>query len=722
MATYTTYGPWAPSSGASRRMRLRYDWSLGSPSGGSIPVSLTVSVEVGYRVNWRGARLTWGGGMGSDSATVDVIASNGGSRVLWSRSTNAPLEASSYRLSVRMSLSGVGYIGAGVVASHSDGITIPAAGAARPNPPASVATTRYGTSGNQFLVSWSAVPGAERYQVGLYRAADDWVGTLTYTSATQLIDTVKTDGGYQYRVAALNATGSSAWTTGPNVQSAPSAPSISWRRDGQRLLVTVTNPTRWCAGGRIQVRVAGSDLWEPYTTFRGRSGTAPYMPAPGQAVQFRADCWVDQPTDAYSPWATTGWAQVLAAPNPPLLLAPTGVVALDDDLQLTWRHQPVDASPQRAAEIRYRVLGGQWGTRTVTDQQHLVLPLGAGLWEWQARTRGDHADWSGWSPVAGFRVAPRPDLIITAPPPGVWRSNRVTPELDYSDTQAGMSGWEITLRDGDGTELERITGVGAYTPRPLGTVLRDATDYTLEATAQSGTGLSSRPATVRIRAEFVSPATPWVQPRWVEDEGLVLVDAGPGTTTSPDMPATTGLRIESSYDGGRTWALVATGGGQPLTGTDWLPPLGAEPIYRAIATSDLPSEAASAPVAVATPTRRAWLVGDDGTRADLILDPSYSYSHEQGIVLATYEGDVHPTPHYGPGRPEQVQIAGVLTPQHGSPRETWVRLLGQPCWWRDPHGMRWRATLTSGGVTLKPRRGRSRAIDVSATAVRITDD
>ena len=49
MATgYRTYGPWVPSSGAAKRIRLRFEWSVATPSPGAttVPVTLIVSVEV----------------------------------------------------------------------------------------------------------------------------------------------------------------------------------------------------------------------------------------------------------------------------------------------------------------------------------------------------------------------------------------------------------------------------------------------------------------------------------------------------------------------------------------------------------------------------------------------------------------------------------------------------------------------------------------------------
>lgn len=723
MATYTTWGPWAPSSGASRRMRLRYDW--GMPEVGaqddSVTVTLTVSAEVGYSVSWRNATLTWSGDFAPSSASVNVIAPTGGSVVLHRLSGEFPIRTSPYAIYASMSLSGVGYVGA--TATHTDTLRIPAQGATRPSAPAWVKTERIGSDGTAFRISWPAVTGADYYRLGVWRESTQSFGVIGRVYGTSAEDVMPLDDQYRYAVDAWNSAGDSAWEHGEYVRTRPAPPRLSWSRAGGEITVRIDAQARYPMGTRLQWRTKGQD-WQTLTSIPGGSGIAPHTPPVGAAVQYRADCWVTQPTITYSSWAETEWIQALAKPGVPSPLAPVGTIPADDVTRLTWRHNPVDGTAQTAAELQYRRLGqGAWTQATTTTATTHEVQLPAGWWEWQVRTRGAHADWSDWSPVAGFRIAARPDLIIKAPPSGTWKSNRVELLLEYSDTTgAGMASWEVTLRDADGAELERITGRGLYTPRRLTTVLRNHTDYVIVAVARSGTGLQSQPAEVRITTDFALPAAPSLEAHWVEEEGIVTLEARAGTEPA-GAPATVELRLECSYDGGVTWSTLATGPGPALAGSDPLPPLGSEPVYRAVAASDLPSEAMSPPIAVATRTGRVWLVGDDGTRAYLLLDRDLSVTREHELVLATYEGDICPTPHYGPGRAEQAQLSGLLTARHGSPMNTWLRLLGQPVWLRDPAaGIRWHATIAPGGVAAKPRRGRSGALEISATITRITDD
>ena len=181
------------------------------------------------------------------------------------------------------------------------------------------------------------------------------------------------------------------------------------------------------------------------------------------------------------------------------------------------------------------------------------------------------------------------------------------------------------------------------------------------------------------------------------------------------------LRVEVSRDDDATWQPLDTITGTSGTVIDPRPHLNRSVGYRVRAVSALPSETLSDTVRVGTPTRRLWLEGDDGTRAHLILDMELAETHGHELVLAEYEGDTYPTPHFGTARSDQSTFSGLLTPRHGSPADVWLRLLGQRIWYRTPTGLLWRAALAASGIPLKHHRGQSRAVGVTGTAVRISE-
>ncbi|RRD03233.1 hypothetical protein EII34_15115 [Arachnia propionica] len=716
MSTYTTYGPW--TSGSNRRMRLRFDWTMGhiSPGASSVTVTLAITAQVGYSVQDRNSTLSWTGDFAASSASVSLIAPTGGSVHLTTLRGEFPLRDAAYTITESVTLSGIEYVG--VSASHTDSLRIPPKAAQLPVSPGPPSVTRIGSAGTAFQISWNAVGNADYYELGVERESTGTSGVFARVYGTSYRDEMPIDDQFRYWVRAVNAAGASRPAYGPYVRTRPLPPRISWTRQGGRIIVRMDQQARYPMGLRLQWRVQGGH-WATLTEVPGGSGTATHTPPLGAVAEYRADTWVSQPSRTDSEWAYTGPVQALAAPMAPTHVGPAGVTVAAQPVRLEWQHSPVDGSAQSAAEVRYRQTNSDsWTTATTTTASYHAITPGSGWWEWQVRTRGAHADWGPWSPMWGFRAAPAPTVQITAPPAGTYRSNRITPTLSYRDASgAAMASWEIQLLAADGSEVSRIAGTGAYTPRPLPYILTNASDYRIRVSVTSGTGLPAEPVERQITTSFTPPAAPLLMAQWVEDQGIVALEARAGTGGEP----TASLRIEASHDAGLTWQEVSAGPGARLDASDGLPPLNAEVAYRSIAVSALPSEAASAAVTLRTTTGRVWLVGDDGTKAELIGDIDLSHTHGHDVVLADYEGAAHPVAHHGVARPDQVTFSGRILPQLGSPREVWLRLLGQPVWWRDPSGIRWRGTLTASGVAWKPHSLADGLAAVSGTIVRITD-
>lgn len=719
MSTYTTYGPW--TSGSNRRMRLRFDWTMGhiSPGASSVTVTLAITAQVGYSVQDRNSTLSWTGDFAASSASVSLIAPTGGSVHLTTLRGEFPLRDAAYTITESVILSGIEYVG--VSASHTDSLRIPPKAAQLPVSPGPPSVTRIGSAGTAFQISWNAVGNADYYELGVERESTGTSGVFARVYGTSHRDEMPVNDQFRYWVRAVNAAGTSAPAYGPYVRTRPLPPRISWTRQGGQIIVRMDQQARYPMGLRLQWRAQGGQ-WATLTEVPGGSGTAPHTPPLGAVVEYRADTYVTQPSRADSEWAHTGPVQALAAPLAPSLVSPTETVVAGQQARLGWRHNPVDGSTQTQAEVRHRQVGApDWIASTVGSAGYATINPGSGWWEWQVRTRGAHADWGPWSPVWGFRAAPRPVVRITAPAPGTYRSNRVTPQVQYQDESgAAMASWELLLLASDGVEVSRMIGVGAYTPRPFPAVLTNATSYTARALAVSGTGLEAESTEVQFRTEFVPPPVPQLVTHWLEDQGVVEATATAGAPVS-GAPATAQLRIEASHDGGQTWTVLEQAPGASLTAIDHTPPLNAAVAYRAVAISSLPSEATSPVRMLHTASGRVWLTGDDGTRAELWLDLDLATSHGHDVVLADYEGAALPVAHFGIARPETATFSGRILPGMGSPREVWQRLLGQRVWFRDPTGIRWHGTLSSAGVAIKPHSRAEGLVAVSGTITRTTD-
>ena len=726
MPTYTDYGAWAPSSSASKRMRLRFDWSIGTPAVGAstVAVSLIISVEAGYGFWDNNASYSRSGALGSASGQQSVSVSTNGSTVIERLAGSLPIyQSGPHQVAVAASLSGIGYIGSSVTASHTSTVTLPGRVSGLPGRPAPSASLR---SDTEAVVSWGATDQADRYYVEQWSEAHQRWTRLGTVHGTSVVDYgLSPNNRYKWRVCAGNAHAESAWAETGGVRTTPNAPRLAVSRSGQSIEVALTSAARYPQHWYLERRIDGGQ-WQYWTQNDGSSGLASMVPAPGQTVQFRGRSGVSEGGQRWSAWTTTGVIPALTPPNPPTLLQPSGVVSNVEPTRLLWRHESRDLTGQSAAEVRWQRPGvGSWETRAINgDAGFVEVPLSSGAWVWQARTRGAHADWSGWSQLAGFRVAPPPQVTITSPRPGgTVNTNRIRIAAQGVEASAEwrITGWEAQLHDlTDGHLVASWSGGGQPGTITAPALAADMHRHRASVRARSGSGLWSEWARVEFLVDYAEPAAPKATGRFLEEEGAVVIDA----TAQPGAVPTTLLRVDVSRDSGISWEGV---GVIPYPGgsvTDATPQLGQAVSYRVVAVSELPTESAPAVVTVGTQTRRVWLLGDDGTKAHLVLDMDLQLSHSQELVLAEYESDgveVYPTPHYGRGRGAQMQFSGALTPRHGSPLEVWLRLLGQRVWWRDPSGTRWRATIAASGIAARLRRGRSRVADVSGTVVRVDD-
>ena len=714
MATYTDYGPWTSSGNRAGRLVVEHDLPAISPGQSSVTVTMRAYVEARYGFHDSSNSLSLGGDWAAWSGPVGINVPSGGRQLLLSRSGEFPLGDQARTITTALSLSGINYLG--TTASISARLTLPGRAAQAPPAPASVTTTRLGDS--DFRTTWSSVPGAAWYELQIWQESLQRWAPLGRFYGTSWDTDYAPDDQYRIRVQAWNAAGYSPWRDGNYFRSKPAAPRVELGRRGTTITIAHHPRARYPQGSVFEYQLDNEE-WKALTSADGGTAVAAHQPPLGRQVRYAVRTRVGVPSEAFSDWVITPWTAPLAAPRPPRLLAPAGVADSAEQVEFGWEHQPVDLSAQTAAEVRWRRVGTTaWSTASVTTASTHRVHLTTGLWEWQARTRGAHADWSGWSAVTGFQVAARPTVTIQAPAQGAAISaSRVTARIGFTDPAGVMASWTVTVLQG-GQEVGRTSGRGAVSTVTVPQRLVDRTDYRLVVEATSTTGLTGRSESA-FRTAFRPPPTPRLAARFEEAQGVTVldVDATPQSGDAGKPPAVRVL-IEASTDG-VSWREVATLATSTGTVTDPRVPLGSVVTYRVTATSDLPSEAAGEDVTIGTDTRRVWIVGADGAAAHLILDIDLAASMGHEVVLAVYEGDALPTPHFGPQRDQSLTFSGLLTPRHGSPVEVWQRLLGQPVLWRDPTGRVWDAVLTDGGLGVKHRRGRTPRIDVSGAVRRI---
>jgi len=715
----TVYGAWVPNATTSQRMRLPLIYTVPTPSGGDTSVTVTGSVKVGAGFGFYDTTnaFAWSGSLlGSGSTTKNINVATNGEQTIHTFSVVVPLTASPQGKTVAFSLTGIDYVGSSLTASVSATVTIPALPTSAPTNPTGFGTTR--VSDARHDLSWSAASSPVSWEIQRYRLSN---GTTDYFavaspggSARSWSDTASMPNDeIGWRIRAVNAGGTSAWVYSPAyVYTTPAAATgLTVSRSGSEATIWWDINALAAASQTLQARTSADGVsWGSWADVSGHvafSASASSRVVTGLVAgthyEWRVATTVTSPSTLVAYSAASGSLIPLSAPLAPSLLGPTGVVPDEDATLVTWRHRTADATAQTAAEVRWRVLGGSWTTITgITTAESTTIAaatLSPASYEWQARTKGQHADFGPWSASATFRVAARPAVAVTAPVTTVG-ANRVTLTISYSDAAgAAMTSWRAELSI-DGQWAETKTGTGSTTTIPFDVVVADGDIVSANVWATSGTGLTSALAYWTATVDFMDPATPTLSTAWDEPNGVVdLVasnpmgdtsllpaddeypgdDVYPGAATAEPVSA----RIDRSLDGGQTWTALADLPLDAGMGDDRVP-LNVTAMYRAVSISALGAEAYSLTSTVTTATGRAWLQAEDGSRICIYHALSMSPTLGSDRTLETYLGDAKPTAYYGTARPVTVGLSGTWLDEEVT--QVAGSILGRDVWFRDPAG------------------------------------
>lgn len=761
----TVRGAWAPNSSTNQRMRLRVDYTVPTPGPSDTSVTVTGSVWVEPRFGFTDSSnsFTMGGSLGpSASGSRSINVPTDGAFKLQDFTQAVPLTTSTQSRTVTASLTGIEYVGLSVTASVSATIQIPARAALPPLPPTDVGRTWQ--ADNRILNTWSANPTSERpitgfdirrhnYVLGVWAAVASVDG-----SARAWTETATTSNGmWRYGVRARNAAGVSGWVYSDEIRTTPREGLVSASRSGTSIVLTVQHRANFgeLHGWQKQSSPDGGITWSAWSNIDGQTGLAMSVTEStvtgldsGLAWRFRNIVTVTSPT-LQGVSDATNTVHLLAPPLAPTRIAPNSVQSSQSAVLFRWRHNPTDASQQSAYRLFVRPVGGSATQYVGTTAQQRSVPISTpGIYEWWVETRGAHVDYSPASSVGVVEVADPPAVTIVSPTGPTYTSNHVVVDFAFHDPSgAAMVSWSAVIRDAGGQPVAARTGTGTRVTFP-DVALTNETEYSVDVTALSGTGLTSAAATVAFTTEFTPPAPPGLVATWVEDQGLVsmtVLGTPPGwpaeqlgdgayqlpvpvtylgngqyevegaTVThvgdgvysidvSESFTTAETYRVERSIDGGTTWQVIADGLPAGSGVIDTRVPLNIDAQYRAVAISDLDVEALSETVVVETTSLDVWLNAEDGTTAMLRLNMTIRHSHQHDVVYEHYmddSGDGLPTAHFGTAHTTDASASGTIVsaePDMGSPRHVWKSLLGQHVYWRDPHGEAWWAVLHPSGV------------------------
>lgn len=704
------WGAWVGA--APRRMRLGVDFvSVPTPGGNDQAVTVRAKVYVGAQWGFADSnnQFSYSGHLGASAGSRQINVSTNGTREIQALSRSITVSTSPTPLTVQASLSGIEYIGSSLTASVTATATIPAKPTTIPGPPSNVRMGR--NSDLRHTIWWDAAAGqVTRYKVELWASSTNSWALLGYTTSLSFqVTTTTPNDAYRPRVTAEGPGGSSTDVWGPAIVRTTPAP----------------------VGAVVASRVAGgirldwsglppqADRFWIYASDGGGYSLLQNVPRTNNFVHASPDVtkiWsyrvysvvtaahsgID--TQLVSDFAQSNALDFVAPPNAPELLAPTGFVPdpWDPPVTFTWTHRPVDGSAQSAYELRYRLTGvGSWVTRSGgAAQTHTETLSEMGAYEWQVRTRGQHANFGPWSATGTFEAVARPTVAITYPADGgTVPGARVI--VEFTGTYSQGRYWVHTvaqLLNASGEPLE--TGILQGTERTWAVPLRLDNDTTYRVSLESVDSLDMRsvPAEHTFATSFALPAVPTLTADWDAETASVSLVPTAGSGGEP----TVFLDVERSTDEGLTWQRIADTVSSGEAATDTMPPLRGPLWYRPIAFTALRAVAYGEPIEVTPPpATRAYFTAQDGSVISVPYNlaipgttaPLASTHRVLGRRkrLAIFDLDTDPS--------YSVQLTGVVLPrydgeQYGEHSMTSL-LLSQTLYYRDPAGRAFWAVVTS---------------------------
>ena len=580
-------------------------------------------------------------------------------------------------------------------------------------PNASSNLNAYRVNDGQINLSWNNNPanGAPVNNIAVDRwdsGSGAWRRVAWLGADTSWTDTsVEPNRSYAYVVYAVNGTGYSGGNGSNVVTTTPAAPSnMTATKSGTTIdLAWQLNSNTHSAVEIGHGVMSGSTVtWDSalLATLGAQSTSFSHTSAdPSKVHVYRARTTYDA---LASSWTVSNSVQILVAP-----LAPTVTMVSVNDwsttpLVVSWVHNTRDTTGQTAAQVQYRQTGTTpWTTVSTTSSSYTI---NAGTlanpksYEFQVRTKGQHPDYGAWSTSKTVQGSATP--TVTLSPTGTYNQSVLTIGLDYFDAEStAMAQAIVSLVQGSTVVETRTINATTYT---FATRLKNDTAYVVKAKVQDGSGLWSQETIVNLTTEFLDPPKPVVVPVFDPDLGVVQVNI---TTPDPDDNQVSPDYVQL-YRLTGDWVLVADRLSINGTATDYLPQLGQEVAYKAVAVSGTPSTAESNIGYVTTQTPWLFVNGGPGfaTRARLKGNASVGYTSGRTKVLHTFAGNEDATEFIGVARTNVYKVSGSVGAfERSSAYGDFVEfeVIGQlpaPLCYRDPLGRRVFGSISDVNVNL----------------------
>ena len=357
--------------------------------------------------------------------------------------------------------------------------------------------------------------------------------------------------------------------------------------------------------------------------------------------------------------------QKVFPPNPPTLIAPaSGSVfeASGGEVEFEWAHNPVDGSPQTAAQLQHSTDGGaSWANVDVSgDVSTATVPMFAAneTVTWRARTKGEHEDYGEWSETRIFYVKAAPVVAVVEPSDGFTATQMpLAIRLSYQDESGVLAACTLLIqRDGAtvysrdmGTETEALIQASEWLPE-------NGAAYTIRAEVRSSSTLTAC-AKSGVSFEFQPPMMGTVEVTPDPETGYAHLKVG--VVRDDSLEEAVSFNVLRVTENGS--ALVCKGLRDGDEAVDKYAPLNVPYAYDIVSFSEEEAHATNRVDAPAIESRWWFFYFGDGDMAKAKWDPngSISLSRPQDEEVH-YWGRPLPVSYSGTAVDETRQLSATL--------------------------------------------------------------
>lgn len=705
-----------------------------TPSVGSI-TSTAATGSLASAPSSNGASITSYGWQVSTSSSFGSIAASGTSTGRSWRATGlSPNTGYYFRVRARNSAGWGAYSSARAFTTK----------VASPNAPTNVAVSR--VSDTRQTVTWSrnstsSGPYASQQVLRRDNVATGLtvVGNVSATATSFTDSTTVANRRYDYFVQARNASGDARSSSFGSIVTTPAAPSTpTVKKSGTNITVSWTPNATYVGivGYTIQDNPDGAG-WVTVATVGNVTSWTHQSADPAKTHRYRVAARTTGPTLTGTYSAASATVALQAPPNAPTLVSPSSTtVDMALPVTLVWQHNPVDASDQTGALVNYRLVGTTvWSQEIITTDASSVNigELDPGEYEWQARTKGDHATYGPMAATTRFTVAEQPAVTFLEPLDEVTTSQfDITLTAYTTDDTGAISRVQIVLENADSDELETADISGTWPdPTSWSTTLtspaEDGETYTLRARVRSSLGLWSDWSEIHVTVNYAKPPKPDLTVLWDPDQGGAVLTLDNPEPSVDDVEAIHNAIYRRTGEG--AWTLVYENAPLNTTIVDYSIPLGVEVEYVLRAYSDLPSMINSDPVIITARAAGAYISGGDAYSHVVPLTYNPEVEWTTGLAerkLHYFAGRKYPVETAGQARTRQLNYSGTLTADedHLTAFKALAVMPG-PHLWRSPDGQMFFCSLGTPTIRRWPS-GKAHDVSFQLTEVdqyvRIVED